>query len=224
MAGPTTEFWQERFEKQETGWDRGGPSQQLVAWLQSGELSPGRIAVPGCGNGWEVAELAKHGFEVVGIDYTAAAVERTRALVDSKGVKAETLQADVLSYQPAQKFDAIYEQTCLCAIHPEHWIAYSRQLHRWLKPEGSLWVMFMQMIRPAASHEGVIHGPPYHCDINAMRALFTERDWVWPKPPYVKVPHPSLSHELALRLVRRQRFEHDASRPMSESIAFPKTL
>ena len=26
MAGPTVEFWQERFATQQTGWDRGGPS------------------------------------------------------------------------------------------------------------------------------------------------------------------------------------------------------
>lgn len=203
MAGPTTEFWQERFEKKETGWDRGSPSPQLMAWLDRGELQPCRIAVPGCGSGWEVVELAKRGFDVVGIDYTAAAVQKTRVLVDAQGLKAEVIQADVLSYQPEKKFDAVYEQTCLCAIHPEHWLAYSQQLVKWLKPEGSLWVMFMQMLRPAASEEGVIHGPPYHCDINAMRALFSEKAWIWPKPPYAKVAHPNLSHELALRLIRR---------------------
>ncbi len=107
MAGPTQVFWQERFENNETGWDRGGSSPQLLAWLDSGELQPCRIAVPGCGSGWEVAELARRGFEVVGIDYTAAAVERTRALVDAQGVPAVVVQADVLSYLPAQKFDAI---------------------------------------------------------------------------------------------------------------------
>lgn len=203
MAGPTTEFWQERFEKKETGWDRGSASPQLLAWLDRGELQPCRIAVPGCGSGWEVVELAKRGFDVVGIDYTAAAVQKTRALVDAQGLKAEVIQADVLNYQPENKFDAVYEQTCLCAIHPEHWLEYSQQLVKWLKPEGSLWVMFMQMLRPAASEEGVIHGPPYHCDINAMRALFSEKAWIWPKPPYAKVAHPNLSHELALRLVRR---------------------
>jgi SAM-dependent methyltransferase len=203
MAGPTQEFWQERFDNKETGWDRGGPSPQLLAWLDSGELQPCRIAVPGCGSGWEVAELARRGFEVVGIDYTAAAVERTRSLVDAQGVQAVVVQADVLSYQPTEKFDAIYEQTCLCALHPEHWLSYSQQLRQWLKPEASLWVMFMQMIRPAASAEGVIHGPPYHCDMNAMRVLFPERDWNWPKPPYAQVAHPNFSHELALRLWRR---------------------
>ena len=52
MSGPTPSFWQERFEKQETRWDRGAPSPQLLAWLDSGALLPCRIAVPGCGGGW----------------------------------------------------------------------------------------------------------------------------------------------------------------------------
>lgn len=204
MAGPTTDFWQARFDNKETGWDRGAPSPQLLAWLDSGALQPCRIAVPGCGSGWEVAELAKRGFDVVGIDYTPAAVERTRALLVAQGVRAEVVQADVLAYQPHKPFDAIYEQTCLCALHPDHWVDYARQLHQWLAPQGSLWALFMQMVRAEATDEGLIQGPPYHCDINAMRALFPAQDWVWPRPPYEKVPHPNVGHELGLHLMLRQ--------------------
>ncbi|CAD5371984.1 Thiopurine S-methyltransferase [Rubrivivax sp. A210] len=203
MSGPTPDFWQERFQTQQTHWDRGGPSPQLLAWLDSGALPPCRIAVPGCGSGWEVAELAGRGFEVVGIDYTAAAVEKARALCRERGVAAEIVQADVLTYRPPRPFDAIYEQTCLCALHPEHWARYAGQLRAWLKEDGVLWVLFLQMLRPAATEEGLIQGPPYHCDINGMRALFPEAAWTWPKPPYGKVPHPNLVHELAARLVRR---------------------
>jgi SAM-dependent methyltransferase len=136
MAGPTTDFWQARFDNKETGWDRGAPSPQLLAWLGSGALPPCRIAVPGCGGGWEVAELARRGFEVVGIDYTPAAVERTRALLSARGLMAEVVQADVLAYQPNKPFDAIYEQTCLCALHPDNWVDYARQLQQWLAPPG----------------------------------------------------------------------------------------
>ena len=203
MAGPSSAFWQERFEKQETGWDRGGASPQLLAWLARGDLQPCRLAVPGCGSGWEVAELAARGFEVTGIDYTQAAVDRTRALCLERGLAAEVVQADVLQYRPQAPFDAIYEQTCLCALHPEHWLRYAVQLRDWLRPQGVLSVLFMQVLRPSASESGVIEGPPYHCDINAMRVLFPESDWIWPKPPYERVPHPRLQHELALRLVRR---------------------
>lgn len=203
MAGPTTDFWQERFDKKETHWDRGGASPQLVAWLESGDLQPCSIAVPGCGSGWEVAELARRGFRVTAIDYTAAAVERTNALLLANHLKAEVVQADVLDYAPDTAFDAIYEQTCLCALHPDHWFEYASQLRKWLQPRGSLWAAFMQMSRLPATEQGLIVGPPYHCDINAMRALFNDRNWAWPKPPYAKVPHPGGAHELAFRLTLR---------------------
>ena len=203
MAGPTADFWQQRFENKETGWDRGAPSPQLLAWLDSGALEPCRIAVPGCGSGWEVAELARRGFDVVGIDYTPAALKRTQALVSARGLAAEVLQADVLKYLPDRPFDAIYEQTCLCAIHPDHWVDYAKQIQSWLKPKGNLWAVFMQMIRLGATEEGLVQGPPYHCDINAMRALFPAQEWVWPKPPYANVSHPIGAHELGLRLALR---------------------
>mgnify|MGYP000001632763 CR=1 FL=1 len=205
MTGPTTEFWQARFENKQTGWDRGAPSAQLLAWLGEGQLQPCRIAVPGCGNGWEVVELARRGFDVTGLDYTPAAVEGARVNCEQAGVQARIEQADVLSYTPAQPFDAVYEQTCLCALHPDNWLNYAQQLAHWIRPGGSLFALFMQMVRPAATQEGLIEGPPYHCDINAMRVLFPESTWIWPKPPYDQVPHPKLAlgHELAVRLVRR---------------------
>jgi len=202
MTSPTPAFWQERFDKQETRWDRGAPSPQLMTWLDSGALAPCRVAVPGCGGGWEVAELARRGFEVTALDYTDAAVARTRALCGAQGLRANVIQADVLAYTPEAPFDAVYEQTCLCAIHPDHWTAYAARLHGWLQPGARLFAMFMQMVRPGAVQEGWIEGPPYHGDINAMRALFPSSLWAWPKPPYAQVPHPIQSHELALVLER----------------------
>lgn len=202
MAGPTPQFWQEKFESRQTGWDRGKANHQLLAWLDAGALSPCRIAVPGCGAGWEVAELARRGFAVTAIDYTPAAVELTRELLAANGLTAEVVQSDVLDFQPGEPFDAIYEQTCLCALHPDHWIAYAQQLLRWLKPGGKLWALFMQVPRPAAIAEGRIEGPPYHCDINAMRALLPGTHWRWPKPPYVQAEHPNGRHELGACLGR----------------------
>ena len=38
MAGPTTQFWQERFENNETHWDRGAPNPQLLAWRRFAAL------------------------------------------------------------------------------------------------------------------------------------------------------------------------------------------
>jgi len=205
MSGPDVDFWQERFVTQRVPWDRGAPSPQLRAWIDGGQLSPqalnGPIAVPGCGAGHEVVELAACGFQVIAIDYAPAAVALTRERLAQAGLHAEVSQADVLSWQPETPLSAVYEQTCLCALHPDHWSAYAQQLYRWLRPAGRLCAMFMQMHREGAA-QGLVEGPPYHCDINAMRALFPSQRWHWPKPPYEQVAHPMGMNELAVLLTR----------------------
>ena len=202
MAGPTREFWRERFAAGDTPWDRGASSPQLAAWIASGALAPCRILVPGCGSGYEVADLALAGFEVTGLDYADEAIARAHDRLKLAEVDATLVQADALAWQPDRPFDAVYEQTCLCALYPDQWQAYAEQLHRWIVPGGKLFALFMQLLRPGAA-EGMIQGPPYHCDINAMRALFPEPCWAWPKPPYPRTAHPKGLAELAVVLERR---------------------
>ena len=197
MAGPTTDFWQERFEKKQTGWDRGAPSPQLLTWLENSALQPCRIAVPGCGGGWEVAELTRRGFDVVGIDYTPAAVERTRALLVAQSLRAEVVQADVLTYQPDRPFDAIYEQTCLCALHPDHWVEYARQLQKWLAPQGSIWALFMQMVRAEATEEGLIQDRLITATSTPCGRSFLRRTGCGPGRPMQKCPIPMALMSLA---------------------------
>jgi SAM-dependent methyltransferase len=201
MAGPTKEFWEQRFAEGNTPWDRGAVNPQLDTWLAAGALKPCRILVPGCGSGHEVAALAAARFDVTALDYSAEAIARTRGKLDAEGLKATVVEADALAWQPKKPFDAIYEQTCLCALYPDLWRAYADQLHRWLTPSGKLFALFVQFPRPAAG-DGAIEGPPYHCDINAMRALFPDPHWSWPKPPYPRTTHPRGLAELAVILAR----------------------
>jgi len=201
MTGPTREFWDQRFAAGEAPCDRGAPNPQLDAWLAAGALKPCRILVPGCGSGHEVAVLARAGFDVTGLDYSPEALKLARQRLDAEGLEATLVEADALAWRPARAFDAIYEQTCLCALYPDLWRAYADQLHRWLAPSGKLFALFVQFPRPGAA-EGKIDGPPYHCDIVAMRALLPEPLWSWPKPPYPLTTHPRGLSELAVALVR----------------------
>jgi len=199
MTGPTREFWEQRFQEGNTPWDRGAPSPQLGAWLDAGALPPCRILVPGCGSGHEVVALAAAGFAVTALDYAQVAIARTRQLLAAANLTAELVEADALAWQPDRPFDAIYEQTCLCALHPDHWQAYAERLAAWLPPGGRLYALFMQALRTGAA-EGLVEGPPYHCDVNAMRALLPASRWQWPPPPYARVPHPRGWGELAVVL------------------------
>lgn len=206
MAGPTVDFWQRRFEADDIPWDRGAVSPQLAPWLADGTLAAGmRVAVPGCGSGHEVLALAQAGCRVIAIDYAPAALARTVERLQAAGIGSDVVdqvQADVLQWQPDAPLDAVFEQTCWCAIHPDHWADYAAQLHRWLRPGGRLALMGLQVARPGAA-EGRVEGPPYHLDINLLRALLPAGRWDWPAPPYPAVPHPRGWRELAIVLTRR---------------------
>lgn len=204
MTGPTQHFWQARFATATTPWNRGEPNPLIARWLADGTLTAdSTVVVPGCGHGWEVATLAAAGLRVTGIDFAPEALALCRQALDDRGATASLVDADVLHWQPAAPVDAVFEQTCLCALYPDDWTRYATQLHAWLKPGGKLLALFLQALRPLAS-EGFIEGPPYHCDINAMRALFPATHWDWPKPPYPQIENPGLERaELAVVLVRR---------------------
>jgi len=202
MAGPTKEFWEQRFAEGHTPWDRGASNPQLGAWLRAGLMKPCRILGPVCGSGYEVVDLALAGCEVTGLDYADKAIARTHRNLKDAGVDATLVQADVLAWKPDRPFAAIYEQTCLCALYPDRWREYADRLHEWLVPGGRLFALFVQLLREGAA-EGSIQGPPYHCDINGMRALFPEPRWGWPKPPYARTAHPAGLEELAVVLARR---------------------
>ena len=209
MAGPTQDFWQQRFVSGQIPWDRGSAHPQLQQWLEQGDIKPGlSLLVPGCGRGHELILLAQAGIQVLGLDYAPAAVALAQAQLAAAGLGEGSLgsgrveQADVLEWQPAVPLDAIYEQTCLCALHPDHWRRYADQLHGWLKPGGRLYALLMQARRESAG-AGVVEGPPYHCDIQAVRALFPADRWDWPAPPYAAHGHAQGWTELAVVLTRR---------------------
>lgn len=187
--------WEARYQRGETGWDRGACSPALPVWLQSDGLAPGSsILVPGCGRGHEVTHLTELGFRVTGIDIAPSAVSHLQSELSNKGLLAEVLLADLFAYRPAAPFDAVYEQTCLCAIQPEQRTAYEALLHGWIRPGGSLFALFMQT--------GAEGGPPFHCDLLGMHRLFPASRWAWPVVEPVFTPHRNGRFELGYQLTR----------------------
>lgn len=174
-------YWQARYDEGRTGWDRGAPSPALERWMASGALTPGRILVPGCGRGHEVVALARAGFAVTAVDYAPSAVASLRGLLAAARLDADVVEADLFSFTPTVPCDAIYEQTCLCALAPERWPAYEQRLWSWLVPGGTLAAAFMQTF--------ATDGPPFACRPEAMRHLFAAERWEWPAE-LVPEPHP----------------------------------
>lgn len=182
------DFWESRFQQDRTPWERGEINPAFHRWRTDGSLTPCRILVPGAGRSPEARALLDAGFDVTALDLANSAVifqaERLGA--------TRSVQADVTIWEPEQPFDAVYDQTCLCALPPALWSAYEGKLRRWLRHGGKLFMLFMQ-----AKREG---GPPFHCPIPEMRSLF--KAWSWPDALGEPSPH-GLGSEFPAILTRK---------------------
>ncbi|OEZ56520.1 methyltransferase domain-containing protein [Duganella sp. HH105] len=105
-------FWDERFERNFTPWDKGGVPQALRAFAAAS--APLATLIPGCGSAYELAFLADAGWDAVAIDFSPAAVAAGKAAVGAHA--ARVVEADFFNWQPAQPLQLIYERAFLCAL------------------------------------------------------------------------------------------------------------
>ncbi len=75
-------------------WDIGA-REELVALVDSGRIEPCRTIDLGCGAGANAIYLAQKGFEVTGVDFAEAAIEKAKARAKEAGVQAEFIVDDL---------------------------------------------------------------------------------------------------------------------------------
>ena len=185
--------WEARFRAERTPWERPTLNAAFMTWRRDGALTPCRILVPGAGRSGEPLALAQDGFDVTVVDSAPSAVAVQLVRFHAAALTARVQEADLLTWTPTAPFDAIYDQTCLCALPPALWPDYAARLQAWLKPGGHLFLLAMQTGRD--------DGPPYDCSIERMRALFAE-GWDWPDLLPALVPHSLGQGEIPVMLRR----------------------
>ena len=128
-------FWDERFERGFTPWERGGAPLALRRFV-AGAGRPLTVLVPGCGSAHELALMCAAGWDATAIDFSPAAVARARALA---GPWADRIvQADFFTYEPPRPLDLVYEQAFLCAMPRTRWADVARRWETLLGSGGLL--------------------------------------------------------------------------------------
>lgn len=79
-------------------WDTGA-REELVSLVESGQIKPGRAIDLGCGTGTNAIYLAQHGFDVTGVDYAKAAIEKAQAHARDAGVQVAFIEDDLTNLQ-----------------------------------------------------------------------------------------------------------------------------
>ena len=127
-------FWDARYCAAVTPWESGGVPAALKAFADD-RPAPARVLIPGCGSGREAAYLHGRAWDVLAIDFSAAAIERAAAVLGHDSCVLREADFFELSDEP---FDVIYERAFLCALPPRRWSAYAEQMARLTRPGGVL--------------------------------------------------------------------------------------
>lgn len=132
------QYWQERYQQAQTGWDIGAVSTPLKTYIDQLQDKDLRILVPGGGNGYEAAYLFAQGFAHTYLLDWAAAPLKNFAKAYPDFPQSQLLQEDFFALQAEKPFDLILEQTFFCAIQPTLRSAYARRMAELLASNGKL--------------------------------------------------------------------------------------
>jgi SAM-dependent methyltransferase len=158
--------WEERYVRGHTPWDLGGPPPALLQLLEMLIDESLDVLVPGAGGGRDAVAWAAAGHAVTALDHAPSALRICSQRSRDAGVHVRVVMADVLHLPPDLEngFDAVWEQTCFCALHPESRRDYVSAMSRALRPGGVFYGLFWQ--------HGTGGGPPYDVSEACVRAVF----------------------------------------------------
>lgn len=157
--------WDQAYQDNFTPWDKGLPAPPLVKWLEHNNLS-GRVLVPGCGVGHDVAHLVSRGIDAHGLDIAPTAIAQAKKRYPQLAERFAL--GDLFAF--TGRFDAIVEHTCLCALPPKWRTKYRDAVVSLLKPGGMLVGVFF--INPEMDPGET--GPPFGISSEELATLFAD--------------------------------------------------
>lgn len=186
-------FWNERYENNETGWDLGAPSPPISAYIDTLENKELKILIPGCGNAHEAEYLLERGFaNVTLVDISKEAVMRQQQRFQGKAI--QIIHADFFAHNG--QYDLMLEQTFFCAINPSLRENYVKHTAEILKPNGKLVGLLFNC-------EFGKEGPPFGGEKSEYERLFSPYFNIQQMEPAANSVKPRLGNELFIELTKK---------------------
>jgi thiopurine S-methyltransferase len=180
-----TDFWLERWSKNEIGFHQRKPNEYLTEyWSQLGVATQATVFVPLCGKSLDMRWLSEHaGHAVLGIEISANACRDffvewevapaiTRAgafeVYAARGVTLLCGDFFALDRRDVQGIAAVFDRAAMIALPPNMRIAYANKL-RDILPSKTL----MLLIAPEYAQDEM-SGPPFSVADAEIRRLFAD--------------------------------------------------
>lgn len=146
------DYWELRYEENETGWDIGTISPPLKAYIDQLQNRELKILIPGGGNSYEAEYLFNKGFKNVFV----MDIAKTPLINLQKRVPnfpdQQLLQENY--FEHAGNYDLLLEQTFFCALPVSKRKDYASKAYKLLKPGGTIAGLLFNM-------DFKKEGPPY---------------------------------------------------------------
>ncbi|WP_179006590.1 methyltransferase [Winogradskyella forsetii] len=170
-------YWENRYAKDQTGWNIGYVSTPLKNYIDQLEDKSLKILIPGAGNSYEAEYLWNNGFKhVYVLDVAQQPLDNLKSRIPDFPEK-QLLNVDF--FELRDTYDLIIEQTFFCALNPSLREKYVEQMHQLLKPKGKLVGLFFNF-------ELTEDGPPF----GGNRAEYQSR---FESKFHIKVLEPSIN-------------------------------
>ena len=128
-------FWEERYQKNETGWDVGKITTPLKEYIDQIENKELKILIPGAGNGYEFDYLSEKGFKnIFVIDLAKQPLENIKKR--NPTFENNLIQGDFFDLDTT--FDLVIEQTFFCALNPDLRTNYISKMESLLTKKGKI--------------------------------------------------------------------------------------
>ena len=129
-------FWNNKYNKNETGWDLKSPSTPLKEYIDQINDKATKILIPGCGNAYEAEYLLEKGFtNITLIDISEVVVNNIKEKFKNNS-EIRVLHQNFFELE--EQFDLILEQTFFCALDPKLRKDYSKKINQLLTKNGKL--------------------------------------------------------------------------------------
>lgn len=196
MTNPSLnqEYWQSRYEKQETGWDIGYASPALTEYFDEIRNHDISILIPGCGNAYEAEYLHNHGFTNLSLIDIAQAPLASFKRRNPKFPDQNLIHGDFFAL--SGNYELIIEQTFFCALNPDIRSDYVDKMHDLLTHGGRLAGLLFSVEFSEA-------GPPFGGKTEDYLLLFQKRFEILRMEPCKKSIAPRMGRELFFELVKR---------------------
>ncbi|MCF7841204.1 MAG: methyltransferase domain-containing protein [Candidatus Marinimicrobia bacterium] len=155
-------FWESIYANGKPAWDMGTATPAFQALIETEQLKPCKVCLPGSGLGYDAILFAQNGFDVTSLEFAPTAVRHQQELAGTVGVEFEICECDLfdLPEKHLGAYELVVEYVTMCAVAPEQRDEFSRVMAGLLQPGGKhISLLFPIEDRP--------DGPPYGLDERA---------------------------------------------------------